>query len=114
MVNYVGSQLFQQTEVTQQQGAQAPVAPMPHASSVSATASQGTSAHPHSQYRSDFSKVPTVRRAYNSPSASPSNSSCRMVRCLDVPLDGFYQWFDGHIDVDGSGHVFMGEVHEIL
>ena len=90
MVNYVGQQQFQhnpQTEIQQ------PVAQTPMSVPTS-----------------------TVRRVYNvhGPQHSPSSSSsCRMVQKVSIPFDGFHQWMDGELDIEGGGHVFVGGMHRI-
>ena len=117
MVNYVGQQ--QQPQIGQQEVhqpvIQPQVTPVPTTmSTTSSTGSQGTMSYPYSQYRG--STTSTVRRVYNvaSPQGSPSSSpSCRMVKDLSIPFDGYHQWMDGQLDIDGGGHMFLGEIHKI-
>ena len=120
MVNYIGQPLGQQGEVLQvaQQVAPAQVnaTPMPTSmSTASSTGSQATISYPHSQYRSSNSTGSTVRRVYNigGPQPSSSSSSCRMIRSHDIPFDGYHQWMNGQLDIDGGGHVFLGEIHKV-
>ena len=112
MVNYVGQQQFQQSPQTE---AQQPVVQTPVPTSMSTTSSLGSQAtisYPHSQFRGT-STTSTVRRVYDvrGPQHSPSSSSsCRMVK-MSVPFDGFHQWMNGELNIDGGGHVFVGEIH---
>ena len=114
MVNYVGQQQFQQSPQTE---AQQPAVQTPVPTSMSTTSSLGSQAtisYPHSQFRGT-STTSTVRRLYDvrGPQHSPSSSSsCRMVK-MSVPFDGFHQWMNGELDIDGGGHVFVGEIHRI-